>query len=323
MYTTLSILKSVKACKPGYSRQISFFGTKSIHKDQRIPLHAIALIGGAADVGWAVTHGIIIDPTEFQRFYERHALSVFKYLCATKISNGYYDTGKHKIVHDLVADSTKVQTHEELSEFLKRARGFHFDHRLFTEVLNHDCWNTPRAFIQLCLEILSSKYSASSKWAFPQADNKSKVRTKFPTSSSTSRSDHDEDDVDEDDVEEVDYNDDDVDEELDDERPARRSVRPSKSALQPAGFWIRSTKENATAGQRAAFLFSEDPYSFLKEVEFKTPKGVSIVKAEDGTISMQMVLSDQEKMFYLVRELNAKTEAAVDHDGSGAEDEDD
>lgn len=80
MYTSLAILKNVSACQNGFTTQLEFWGLGKEVKDQRIPLHAIALIGGGSDCTWALNNGVVINPSEYEAVYKRHALDVWRRL---------------------------------------------------------------------------------------------------------------------------------------------------------------------------------------------------------------------------------------------------
>lgn len=326
MYTTLALLKSVKACVPGYGRQISFFGTKAALKDQKIPLCAVALIGGKDDVGWALSNGVVLDKEQFDVFFRRHAVSVFKSLCSSNIYSGGLRDFKHKTVKELVTRSTKIHTFDELTDFLKEARGYNFDHALWNSVIDDVCWTSPAKFIEKCLEILDKTYTTGNNWSFPMHlinphDPKDRIHiapapTPAPATEPVA-------------VEAAPavapsqpYGFDSDDEE-EDERPRRapRGGVGKKKASSPIKcYWISSTRSELSAGQNAGHLFDESPYDFLGTLEYKLPKNVSIV-VENGEPVMRTEVTEKKTMFYMLRELTARSAHHEDQDGSSSGDD--
>lgn len=318
MHTTLALLKSVKACVPGYGRQISFFGTKSSLKDQKIPLSAVALIGGKEDASWALTNGIIFDAEEYERFYRRQAVSVFKSLCSSNIYSNAMREYKHPTIKEFVERSMTIHTFEELEIYLKEARLYNFDHTLWSNVIRDLCWSSPASFIDKCIEILEKTYTTNNNWSFPRElqnpydpKDRARVRATSPVLAPVPTLD----------VEDVE--DDDAEDEDDTPRRGRgRSSVGSKSKSVPIKcYWISTTRKELSPGQNLAHMLDEDPYSFLGKLEFKMPKGMKIV-VENGVPVMRAEVTDSKNMFYLIRELTARSEHHEDQDGSTAADDD-
>lgn len=68
MYTTLQMLKQTRACIPGYARLAMYFGTKKSTRTLKIPLWVIGLIGGVADLEWAIENAMFVDDKDFAEF---------------------------------------------------------------------------------------------------------------------------------------------------------------------------------------------------------------------------------------------------------------
>lgn len=79
MYTTLKHLKEASACRDGFSKLLSFFGTSASIKDKQIPLHAVLLISGKSDFNWAARHGCIIDPVQYVALLNRVLPGLIRY----------------------------------------------------------------------------------------------------------------------------------------------------------------------------------------------------------------------------------------------------
>lgn len=305
MYTTLEMLKTVKACVPGYSRMISFFGNAKETKTQLIPLHAVALIGGSSDAEWALTNGCVLDKEQYDAFYRRHLPAVFKNLIETKVSyrnrhsSRDTSTDKNPILKELVEKCYKVHSFEEIQEHLEKLRTYNFEHRLFSDVLGDECWNSPFKFVAHCFSLADTTYDVSScKTAFPDDLAAYRKKSKAPTRSGRAVPVRDDDD-DENEEEET-YHD--MDEE--DERPVASKSTP---------YWLRSSSRFNTKGQNIAAMLSVDPYDFMAKLKFKVPKGLVIKNDGEKTV-LEAKVDNTKDMFIVLRTLTAKSEIA-DQDG--------
>jgi hypothetical protein len=77
MYTTITLLKEMKACAPGYGRVLSFMGTAPKNKDLKIPLWLIAILDEDADLSWALENSTVFDPTEHRKLLEEYGVPLF------------------------------------------------------------------------------------------------------------------------------------------------------------------------------------------------------------------------------------------------------
>lgn len=333
MYTTLEMLKQVKACKPGYGRMISFFGTSRHLATQKIPLYAVALIGGSTDVSWTLSNGCIIDKEEFKEFHRRHLPSVFKYLMHQEC-NPRSSSGKSEIpeLKNLLIEALYAHTYEEVSAFLEKANGYHFSHSLYRDVLNHDCFRTHAGFITTVLEIVGNTATLEyNKFAFPEdVENYRLVNPTYqhvvqegvPARASRRRpaprravpvsQPIENDGAD-------DYENDESNEELEAQQEANRAIRRSQlTEVQKdrfeSPFFIRSTKDGMSDGQKAAYALCnhDDPYDFITKLEFKLPKNVKLKRSEAGQVTLTTELTDTKNIFSVLRSMTSRS--VVDSD---------
>lgn len=336
MYTTLNILKHGDACVPGFTRMASFFGITPDVKEQRIPLHVVALVGGLSDAQWALDNAAVIEEEEFKKFYQRHLPAVFKRMMYYEIERRNRGSKtKNPILNDLIKEAFTVHTFEQIEAFLKKARSYRFDHALYNSVLNDRCWSNPHQFIHKALETLTETYTYGEQLGFPE-DTFVPKDGKDPHSqrrASTTRGRSNRDDED-------DYDD-------EDERPRRPVARRSRdddddwgdferptvsmtyrkefgewlkthphsystsSSSSGEMYFIRTTRRDATNGQNAAFLLcnEDDPYAFMSRMKYKVPKGIKVAPAtETAPARMSISIDDPKQMFALVRVITTKSE---------------
>jgi len=169
MYTTLSMLKQVEACKPGFGRMLSFFGIDRTIRDQRIPLHVVALVGNLEDANWTMSNGLIIDPAEFLALRRRHLVPMFMYrLYREYLTNADRRTrvDKKPAIKALFDRALKLRTYEEIDSFLKEVQYSSFDQVTFKEVLRNDMWTDPLQFILALKNMTGNKISTSDSWFY-------------------------------------------------------------------------------------------------------------------------------------------------------------
>jgi hypothetical protein len=344
MYTTLNILKASEACVPGFTRMASFFGINTEVKEQRIPLHVVALVGGKDDALWTLNHGAVIDPEEFKQFYARHLPAVWKHILYNELGRrSKTDRTKNKYLNRLLKDAYDANTFEEIEAYLVRARSHRFSHTLFDSVIDHDVWRNPHSFIAHVIDIIRNAYPYGDPCGFPEDDFKPKDgkdpynKVEKSVSSRSSRYD-DEDEGDGD----VDRSDD------EEERPVRLSQprrdpddipdeewiqkdRPtilikyrgefsewlkkyphSDGSGSSRGnlYFVRTTRKEHTLNEdvAAALCSGPDMYSFMTELKYKHPKGVKVIAAtENKPASMQCTFTEPKQMFTMVRMLTAKS----------------
>lgn len=311
MYTTLALLKASDACVPGYGRMISFFGLAPSVKEQKIPLHVVALVGGPEDFGWALSNGVILDEEEYKQFYRRNLPFAFRAMMAdrgygSRVSSTNSDYKKKPFLWDLIKEAKAAVTFEQCEAFLAKIRLQHHSHWLFTEIARNEAWNSPCEFINYCVNKVQSNYT-NSFWNWPKASEAPSIASEAPSAAPTSAEDEDED---EDGYQERDDEDD--DEEHD--RPSRSRRAPARRSIPTTNqYWFKSTITNRSHGQNIAHLFSDDPYEFMSKLKFKMPKGVTI-KEVNGKPTMVTAVEDTKSMFDLIRTMTNKSHTDADQD---------
>lgn len=334
MYTTLNILKHGDACVPGFTRMASFFGISPDVKDQRIPLHVVALVGGLSDAQWALDNAAVIDEEDFKKFYARHLPAVFKRMMYYELERRNRNSKtKNPILNELLKEAFSVHTFEQIEAFLKKARSYRFDHALYNSVLNDRCWSNPHQFIHKALETLTETYTYGEQIGFPEdifvpKDGKD-PHSRRATPRGRHRDDDDDADYDEEDqrprpaVRRSRDNDDDW---KDFERPTvsmtyrkefgdwlKEHPHAYSSSASSSGemYFVRTTRRGATNGQNAAFMLcvEDDPYAFMSTMKYKVPKGIKVAPAtETAPARMSINIDDPKQMFALVRVITTKTE---------------
>jgi hypothetical protein len=300
MHTTLNILKNTDACKPGYGRMISFFGDSKTLGDQVIPMHVVALVGGADDANWTAINSMVIDKEKYEEFYRRHLPSVLKYMLQYKCGSSFL-RNKHKnpIIEELKQESLRMQTYEECQAWLDRASMYNFSHEIFSSLLRSRVWTSPATFIVFCFDHVNDTFSNSSSNQFGQSLYE-KLEAPAPIGGRLSSRNNDDDE------------DEGYDEDEDDEPPRRGRARPAV-AKKNQHYWFKTSADGRTKGQQIAHLFTDTPYDFIKELEFKTPRGMKVVKGE-GKVELQMAVTEEQKIFSLLRAATTKAGDMVDAD---------
>jgi hypothetical protein len=148
MHTTLELLKQTKACVPGYTRMISFFTTDAGFKKMPIPLWAIGLIGEWDDVEWATDNALIIDPVAFEVLRQYTFLSVFKDMFWERYTDNHDGRSKNPIINQMVEDSIKARSNEDVQSVLDKYRKYHFEDRMWTQMLENAVWYCPHEYIK-------------------------------------------------------------------------------------------------------------------------------------------------------------------------------
>lgn len=177
MYTSLELLKKQSACKPGFGRQLAFFGVSKENKDQRIPIHVVALIGNHEDYEWAVQNSMIIDRQEFDILFERTMFDMWEFLIG---SNNLYD--KDRITNQQVATewlrrvqlATNAQEAKALIEEAKYV-SFGVSSHVFEHVLQWKGWTQPSLYLSTLGD------AANSRVYLPVRNNGRTVEKKRPT----------------------------------------------------------------------------------------------------------------------------------------------
>lgn len=162
MYTTLALLKAVSACKPGYGRQIAFFGLKC-DRDQKIPMHVIGLVGGLDDFIWTLDHGAIIDKDDFAAFRARTLVGVWRNLCDQNFSGDDYIRGKHSHTTRAAVEACELRTSEEIEHFLSIHQQYHFDVPFYEKVVHARELVEPLRYLKFVKENIARTIPRSSK----------------------------------------------------------------------------------------------------------------------------------------------------------------
>lgn len=321
MHTTLNILKVTNACTGGYGRMISFFGDRKRFGDQIIPLHVVSLVGGFDDAQWALHNSTVIDEEKFKEFYREHLPSVLKLLLQEKIgSGGFRNPEKNPIAEQIKQEAVAIQTFEECEAWLKKARAYNFSHSIFSSVLRSRVWSHPASFISYCMDKCNDTfYTSNSKWGAslyaeraedaPFAVSMEPVVVPFGKADNPNE-DNLEAESDEDD--EDGYDDEDEDDRPRRARPASRVATKAEKNVQR--FWFKTSAGNRTKGQQAAYLFSKTPFDFIHTMGYKVPRGAKLEKKGDDKVELQIAVSNDEKIYQLMRMLTTKLSETVDAD---------
>lgn len=166
MYTTLSFLKANEACKDGYRQMISFFGQSAKMKERKIPLSLCALVLSRDNMKWLLDNAAVIEPDEFQKFYEKwaHKLNMASLWASITPDR---DTAAFKALVDFASAST----FEEFDAAFKNHRFTTF----YRFVRHHDIhWYVPAKFIDQCM----NKYDETTEVRHTQFYNNN--RRQFP-----------------------------------------------------------------------------------------------------------------------------------------------
>jgi hypothetical protein len=313
MYTTLALLKASDACVPGYGRMISFFGIAPALKDQKIPLHVVALVGGPDDFDWALSNGVLLDEEEYKEFYRRNFVFALRAMLAdrgygSRVSANNTEFKKKPFIWKLILEARAATTFEECEAFLKKLRMQYHAHWLFSDVATHSAWSSPHEFIGYCADKVQLVYNESSFWKWPKV--KAVAASSAPETATALSAAPSVDDFDEGMVEDAD------DEEND--RPSARRARPAPRRAVSTNinkYWFPNSKATNTKGLNIAYLFTDDPFAFMGELKFKMPKGVTI-KEVGGKPTLVTAVTDTQSMFNIVRSMTNKSHADADQEES-------
>jgi hypothetical protein len=173
MYTTLSLLKATKACVPGYTRMIGFFGTSAKVKEVKIPLYAVSLIGGHEDCTWAIENGMIIDKTEYDKFYRHHlaAMIQFKFWLEHEEHRDQNWEMKHDYAKQARLDIMKVVDYESAQAWLDARRAVHINHWIWENMLADKIWSSPGKFVAAVVEHHQTRHTALHTCALLKPDS--------------------------------------------------------------------------------------------------------------------------------------------------------
>lgn len=154
MYTTLSLLKATKACVPGYTRMIGFFGTNAKVKEVKIPLYAVSLIGGTEDCTWAIENGMVIDKADFDKLYRHHLAAMVQYQFWTHHEDHREQSWnmKHDWAKQARLEIMKVVDYESAQAWLDARRSINLSHWVWEAMLSSKVWASPAAFITALAE---------------------------------------------------------------------------------------------------------------------------------------------------------------------------
>lgn len=148
MYTTLNFLKANKACVPGYTRMISFFGNSPSIKDVHIPLYMVAIAGLAEDLGWAISNAMIIDAEDYRVFRRRHLLALLRRVFS--YSNSRLSIEEHTPLFEARAklEFIALRTYEEAEAWLTKWSAYSSGSDFFRNVIQERAFYSPKAFIE-------------------------------------------------------------------------------------------------------------------------------------------------------------------------------
>lgn len=290
MYTTINLLKATSACVPGFTRVISFFGHSPKIKDQKISLATLALLGDKDDVSWAISSSVIIDPVEYEAFYKKHAVSVFRYRCHAELgsrfqpnfnSSSKFDGKKH--LQEAALAAFEVMTIEQLTAFLEKYEWVNYDHDLWRDVIRNKCWHDPAAFMQYVFEIAATHVN-NSTWAPTHVLDARKLEAEDDDDDSRKENPEDGEDSEED--------------ENSDSWTDADEVRASAAPKAAKNHWLTSSRSEFSTEEHIAHAFSDDPYAFMVSSSFKTLKGVKL-DAKTGTLSFNT--ADPKLMLNIIR----------------------
>lgn len=306
MYTTLNLLKQSRACVPGYGRMLEFFGLDKKNKNQKIPIHVVALAGESDDASWAIDNAFVIDPADYVMFYEKHLVAVWKHLMNNNVGlRSRLDSTESNLekycpaVKELVARAFAAHTYEDVHEIIMHTHTYHGGHPLFTKVLNSPTLNIPIKFICYVIEILEATYTIDQKIA-------DKTRFGIPNTLEVVPAVV-EDDADDDE-------DEDEDDEDDDEPTRRTPVRAQAAAnngKKSNVYYLTTSKPEFNFLQKYVHAFSDTPYDFMHTMQYRLPKSVNRVKAANGVNSMTFVCTSAEDMYAVVNLLNHTSSSTI------------
>lgn len=284
MYTTLSLLKQTKACIPGYSRMVAFFGTNSALKEVKIPIHAVALIGDEDDCAWAAEHSMIIDPEAFDRFYRRHLVSVLTELfwsAHREYGTSGLEWEKHPaIVQAARREILQVVDYESAVAWITKFKHANLQHWIWTKVLAESHLHMPGAFINRVIDRYSrQEYTVHS------------VARRHPELL-------------------------DLDSVEPDQSPRPRTLAARMRAEAARPYYFPSAEGHKTKALAVAHMLTEDdPYASIVDMMAKNNvtgrsrvKGMMLSQANDKQppgYHLTLNLSDPEKIFRVFHMLNA------------------
>jgi hypothetical protein len=153
MYTTLKLLKANKACVPGFTRMITFFGNDPKIKDIRIPLYMVAIAGLPEDVSWVIENAMIIDDQEYVAFRKRHLLNLMhraytSYSSCRSVISESTSIFEARARIELVA----ARTYEAAERWLTKWNAYAFRGDVFEHVAHALEFYEPKAFIAAAFE---------------------------------------------------------------------------------------------------------------------------------------------------------------------------
>lgn len=147
MHTTLAILKEAKACVPGYTRMIGFYGVEPEVKNVEIPLWAVSLIGTSDDMLWAINNGCFIDPKVFAKFRAYTFLSVFKCLLWKARDLHRIRSLQMGFQMNVFKECVAATTTEQAEALLTKYRQYVLECDLWEHFFNHKIWSNPHQYI--------------------------------------------------------------------------------------------------------------------------------------------------------------------------------
>ncbi len=326
MYTTLELLKRLHACKPGYARQLSFFSTKPSLKTQKIPLSAIALIGGKEDAKWVAENALVINKDEFSSFQERTVTAVWFRLLHNVIRS-------HRLVADMekpanahvkpiMARAMTLYKPADILAFVDEHRWNSFTHDLFTEVVRNAAFIKPSGYIDFVLESFSDSCSYDDRVSrliyahrngmsdqieqivSDMLEGKKDAVTKITVKGGID-DDDDEDQADED----PEWTTGDEDEQP---QAVRRSSPDEGDVIAPrrprTDNYFESYDEKLTEGQNIANLICDNPFDFITELDFRMPRGLRMTKAENGDVTFTANVKEKRDMFFIIKMMTARSQ---------------
>jgi len=298
MYTTLALLKDVKACVPGYTRMISFFSTKAEMKDVKIPLFMVSMVAGREDAEWAIHNGAVIDEQQFNAVYERNLWRVLRCLFWQDIDSGDYQGTQqvHALTEEACAEIDNMNSHEQALAFIAKYRMRSFSAAL-TRVLTNSALFSPVAFIRFLSDKFTTEYTYEHKrYRSHSAKDAPAVKSAATLRSRISRARDDDEDEDED----------------DEPRPVTRGIGSRQK-----DYYFEYTDSSSSNYSFARVLAgSKDPFfeatKFLVEHNLMSKtnlKGLMISQVhykEPPGFHLSLNVSDPETIFKVVHMLTSK-----------------
>jgi hypothetical protein len=293
MYTTINLLKQNEACTGGFGRMLAFFGPNVKLRDQKIPLHVIALVGGWDDMCWALEEALVIDKEQYTKFFYKHAPAVWKHLMfrhllvsSRQSTNGEMRKKERKF--PFLLQSCKrallLETTEDILAFIEDYKYLCYDHLLQTRVVKNEVWNSPQAFIDYVLKtVFGQKYPAN---AFILAAKKCEIvqqvakPAKKPARGAARRSR-------------------DWDEEADDTEEEDDDMSDISIPF------LATLSDKFSKEERIAHLLHDSPYDFMNEMTYKMPKVAKIVTKPEGR-TLNLSVDSPKQMYYLINTLNKR-----------------